>query len=160
MPPSNYSRKPGADVVFELRQSEGRRAANPAGSRQARTRVESIQGRREQKHADNKNSWIIASRGSAVWTFLWQRRRLERGRCSHRENDRETVGRYDPYQPQERLLRHPLRRPANDQQKSGKIIPISSTAGQRGEAFHTHYGASKGGIISLTKRPATELAPP
>jgi 3-oxoacyl-[acyl-carrier protein] reductase len=43
-------------------------------------------------------------------------------------------------------------------QKSGKIIPISSTAGQRGEAFHTHYGASKGGIISLTKGLATELA--
>src|SRR5437899_10661466 len=43
-------------------------------------------------------------------------------------------------------------------QKSGKIISISSTAGQRGESFHTHYGASKGGIISLTKGLATELA--
>lgn len=43
-------------------------------------------------------------------------------------------------------------------QKSGKIIPVSSTAGQRGEPFHTHYGASKGGIISLTKGLSTELA--
>src|SRR3981189_537754 len=43
-------------------------------------------------------------------------------------------------------------------QKSGKIIPISSTAGQRGESFHTHYGASKRGIISLTKGLASELA--
>ena len=43
-------------------------------------------------------------------------------------------------------------------QKSGKIITISSTAGQRGESLHTHYGASKGGIISLTKGLATELA--
>src|SRR5260370_17618697 len=43
-------------------------------------------------------------------------------------------------------------------EKSGKIIPISSTAGQRGESFHTHYGASKGGIISLTKGLSTELA--
>jgi len=43
-------------------------------------------------------------------------------------------------------------------QKSGKIITISSTAGQRGESFHTHYGASKGAIISLTKGLATELA--
>src|SRR6516165_9721443 len=42
-------------------------------------------------------------------------------------------------------------------QKSGRIIPISSTAGQRGESFHTHYGASKGGVISLTKGLATEL---
>src|SRR5579863_5792499 len=43
-------------------------------------------------------------------------------------------------------------------QKGGKIIPITSTAGQRGESFHTHYGASKGGVISLTKGLATELA--
>jgi len=43
-------------------------------------------------------------------------------------------------------------------QKSGKIIPISSTAGQRGESLHTHYGASKGAIISLTKGLSTELA--
>src|SRR6202142_340796 len=41
-------------------------------------------------------------------------------------------------------------------QKSGKIIPISSTAGQRGESFHTHYGARKGGIISLTKGLSTK----
>src|SRR5271155_5355662 len=33
-------------------------------------------------------------------------------------------------------------------QKGGKIIPITSTAGQRGESLHTHYGASKGGVIS------------
>src|SRR2546425_4766376 len=43
-------------------------------------------------------------------------------------------------------------------QKSGKLIPISSTAGQRGESFHTHYGASKGGVISFTKGLSTELA--
>ena len=43
-------------------------------------------------------------------------------------------------------------------QKSGRLIPISSTAGQRGESFHTHYGASKGGIISFVKGLSTELA--
>ena len=43
-------------------------------------------------------------------------------------------------------------------QKGGKIIPVASTAGQRGESLHTHYGASKGGVISLTKGLATELA--
>src|SRR5205085_9971722 len=48
--------------------------------------------------------------------------------------------------------------PQMKKQQSGKIIPISSTAGQRGESLHTHYGASKGGIISLTKGLATELA--
>ena len=43
-------------------------------------------------------------------------------------------------------------------QKSGKIVAISSTAGQRGEALHTHYGASKGAIISFVKGLASELA--
>src|ERR1700690_1383499 len=42
-------------------------------------------------------------------------------------------------------------------QKSGRIVAISSTAGQRGESFHTHYGASKGAIISFVKGLATEL---
>jgi 3-oxoacyl-[acyl-carrier protein] reductase len=42
---------------------------------------------------------------------------------------------------------------------SGRIIFISSTAGQRGESYHSHYAASKGGIISLTKSLADELGP-
>ncbi|HSB12773.1 MAG TPA: SDR family NAD(P)-dependent oxidoreductase [Blastocatellia bacterium] len=45
------------------------------------------------------------------------------------------------------------------QQRSGRIITVSSTAGQRGEALHSHYAASKGGIISLTKSLASELGP-
>lgn len=43
-------------------------------------------------------------------------------------------------------------------QRAGRIVAISSTAGQRGEAFHTHYGATKGAIISFVKGLATELA--
>lgn len=43
-------------------------------------------------------------------------------------------------------------------QRGGKIVALSSTAGQRGEAFHTHYGATKGGVISLVKGLSTELA--
>jgi len=42
---------------------------------------------------------------------------------------------------------------------SGRIINVSSTAGQRGEAFHAHYAASKSAIIGLTKSLAVELAP-
>lgn len=41
----------------------------------------------------------------------------------------------------------------------GKIINISSTAGQRGEANYSHYAASKGGMISFTKSLASELGP-
>jgi len=49
--------------------------------------------------------------------------------------------------------------PVMKKQRSGRIIFISSTAGQRGEAHHSHYAASKGGIISLTKSLADELGP-
>lgn len=44
-------------------------------------------------------------------------------------------------------------------QGGGKIIIITSTAGQRGEAFHSHYAASKGALISYVKSLSTELAP-
>jgi 3-oxoacyl-[acyl-carrier protein] reductase len=43
-------------------------------------------------------------------------------------------------------------------QRSGRIIAVSSTAGQRGEAFHAHYAATKGAIISMVKGLSTELA--
>jgi 3-oxoacyl-[acyl-carrier protein] reductase len=42
---------------------------------------------------------------------------------------------------------------------NGHIVLISSTSGQRGEAFHCDYSATKGAIISLTKSLASELAP-
>lgn len=40
----------------------------------------------------------------------------------------------------------------------GHIVLISSTAGQRGEAFHCDYAASKGAVISMVKGLSTELA--
>lgn len=42
---------------------------------------------------------------------------------------------------------------------SGKIILVSSTAGQRGEPYYSHYAASKGGIIAFAKALAAELGP-
>ena len=36
---------------------------------------------------------------------------------------------------------------------------ISSTAGQRGEAYHADYAVTKGALISLTKSLSSELAP-
>jgi 3-oxoacyl-[acyl-carrier protein] reductase len=41
---------------------------------------------------------------------------------------------------------------------AGHIVLISSTSGQRGEAFHCDYSATKGALISLTKSLASELA--
>jgi 3-oxoacyl-[acyl-carrier protein] reductase len=43
--------------------------------------------------------------------------------------------------------------------RGGHIVMVSSTAGQRGEAFHCDYAATKGAIISMVKGLATELAP-
>jgi len=43
--------------------------------------------------------------------------------------------------------------------KGGHIVLISSTAGQRGEAFHVDYAATKGALISMVKGLSTELAP-
>jgi 3-oxoacyl-[acyl-carrier protein] reductase len=49
--------------------------------------------------------------------------------------------------------------PAMRRRRGGRIVIVSSTAGQRGEAFHSHYAASKSGQIGFTKSLAAELAP-
>jgi 3-oxoacyl-[acyl-carrier protein] reductase len=41
----------------------------------------------------------------------------------------------------------------------GRIVLVSSTAGQRGEAGHADYAATKGALIALTKSLAIECAP-
>jgi 3-oxoacyl-[acyl-carrier protein] reductase len=41
----------------------------------------------------------------------------------------------------------------------GSIVLVGSTAGQRGEAGHADYAATKGAMISLVKGVAVELAP-
>jgi 3-oxoacyl-[acyl-carrier protein] reductase len=40
----------------------------------------------------------------------------------------------------------------------GRVVLVASTAGQRGEAFHSDYGASKGAMIAFVKSLAPELA--
>jgi 3-oxoacyl-[acyl-carrier protein] reductase len=42
---------------------------------------------------------------------------------------------------------------------SGTIVLVASTAGQRGEPFHSHYAAAKGGIIAFTHSLGSELGP-
>ena len=44
------------------------------------------------------------------------------------------------------------------QARGGHIVLVSSTAGQRGEAFHCDYAATKGAVISMVKGLSTELA--
>jgi 3-oxoacyl-[acyl-carrier protein] reductase len=42
---------------------------------------------------------------------------------------------------------------------SGTIVLVASTAGQRGEPFHSHYAATKGALIALTRSLGSELGP-
>jgi 3-oxoacyl-[acyl-carrier protein] reductase len=44
-------------------------------------------------------------------------------------------------------------------ERGGAIVLVSSTAGQRGEAGHSAYAASKGALISYAKSLAVELGP-
>jgi len=41
----------------------------------------------------------------------------------------------------------------------GRVVIVTSTAGQRGEAYHADYAATKGALIAFTKSVAVELAP-
>ncbi|MGH9482138.1 MAG: SDR family NAD(P)-dependent oxidoreductase, partial [Terriglobales bacterium] len=50
------------------------------------------------------------------------------------------------------------RQPRLGEGPRGRIIAIASTAGQRGEAWHVHYGASKAGVIGLVRGLGTEVA--
>ena len=48
--------------------------------------------------------------------------------------------------------------PVMKDQGFGRIVNVSSTAGQRGEALHSHYAASKGGLDNLVRHLAVEWA--
>ena len=49
--------------------------------------------------------------------------------------------------------------PGMKERGRGWIVNVTSTAGVRGEALHSHYAASKGALHALTKSLAVELAP-
>jgi 3-oxoacyl-[acyl-carrier protein] reductase len=60
------------------------------------------------------------------------------------------------------LVKHSVaqmkRQRASKQGGAGHVVLVSSTAGQRGEAFHCDYAATKGALISMVKGLSTELA--
>ncbi len=55
------------------------------------------------------------------------------------------------------LVKHAVAK-MKQQGEGGHIVLVSSTAGQRGEAFHCDYAATKGALISMVKGLSTELA--
>jgi 3-oxoacyl-[acyl-carrier protein] reductase len=57
------------------------------------------------------------------------------------------------------LIKHSVAQMKKQSKSGGHIVLVSSTAGQRGEAFHCDYAATKGALISMVKGLSTELAP-
>jgi 3-oxoacyl-[acyl-carrier protein] reductase len=57
------------------------------------------------------------------------------------------------------LIKHAVAQMKKQGKSGGHVVLVSSTAGQRGEAYHCDYAATKGALISLVKGLSTELAP-
>ena len=58
------------------------------------------------------------------------------------------------------LVKHSVaqfRKQTNTGSATGHIVLVSSTSGQRGEAFHVDYSATKGALISMVKSLSSEL---
>lgn len=148
----------GADVVFNFHRSRDAAAQVEQEARKHGTRVEAIKADLG-RIADNKKlvQQCIARLGRldilVANAGIWNVEDLPIEKMSEKQWDE--------------MMRLNLKSvyavihyavPQMIKQKAGKLIAISSTAGQRGEAFHTHYGATKGAIISLVKGLSTELA--
>jgi 3-oxoacyl-[acyl-carrier protein] reductase len=147
----------GADVVFSYNSAKdaAKQVEQEAGKHG--TRVEAMRADAG-KHADNKKlvDHTIARLGRldtlVANAGVWNLEDLPIEKMSEKQwDDMIRVNLKSVYS----VIRFAV--PQMIKQKSGKIVTISSTAGQRGEAFHVHYGASKGGVISLTKGLSTEL---
>jgi 3-oxoacyl-[acyl-carrier protein] reductase len=148
----------GADVVFNYRRDkEAARLVEQEGAKQG-TRVEGMQA--DLRVADNSRKLVefalerlgrldvvVANSG------IWNARDIPIEKMTEQQWD-------DMMQANLKsvfALAH-FAAPSMIAQRSGRIIAISSTAGQRGEAFHSHYAASKGAVISFVKALSTELA--
>jgi 3-oxoacyl-[acyl-carrier protein] reductase len=148
----------GADVVFNYNKAKDAAALVESEARKHGTRVEAVRAD-VSKHSENKKlvdqtierlgriDILVANAG--VWNV--EDHPIEK-MTEKQWDDMIRINLKSVYSAIHFASAHMIK------QKSGKIIPISSTAGQRGESFHTHYGASKGAIISFTKGLASELA--
>jgi len=148
----------GADVIFNCNKAKDAAAQVEQEARKHGTRVEAFKAD-VGKHADNKKlvDQCIARLGRldilVANAGVWNPEDLPIEKMSEKQWDEMMrVNLNSVYS----VVHFAV--PQMIKQKGGKIIPISSTAGQRGEPLHTHYGASKGAIISLTKGLAAELA--
>src|SRR6202007_3379893 len=148
----------GADVVFNYNKAKDAATLVESEARKHGTRVEAFKAD-VSKHSDNKKlvEQTIARLGRidilVANAGVWNLDDLPIEKMTEKQwDDMIRINLKSVYS----VIHFAV--PQIIKQKSGKIIPISSTAAQRGEAVHTHYGASKGGIISLAKGLAAELA--
>lgn len=148
----------GADVVFNYYKSRGAAAQVQQEAKKHGTRIESLKADLG-KMADAKKlvdfarerlgriDILVANAG------IWNAADEPIEKMSEREWDKMVrVNLKSAYSVIHYTVPHMIA------QRGGRIVAISSTAGQRGEAFHTHYGATKGAIISFVKGLAAELA--
>lgn len=148
----------GADVVFSYASAKDAAKQVETEAQKHGTRVEALKADAG-KHLDNKKlvEHTIARLGRLDILVpnagIWNEQDLPIEKMTEKQwDDMIRINLKSVYSVIHFAVPHMIK------QKSGKIIPISSTAGQRGESYHTHYGASKGGIISLTKGLSSELA--
>jgi 3-oxoacyl-[acyl-carrier protein] reductase len=148
----------GADVIFNYHKAKDAAAQVEQEARKHGTRVEAFKAD-VGKHADNKKlvEQCIARLGRldivVANAGVWNSEDLPIEKMTEKQWDEMMrVNLKSVYS----IIHFAV--PQMIRQKGGKIIPIASTAGQRGESLHTHYGASKGGVISLTKGLASELS--
>src|SRR5712691_5660929 len=149
----------GADVVFNYNKARDAATQVEQEARKHGTRVEAFKAD-VGRHADNKKlvEQCIARLGRldilVANAGIWNAEDLPIEKMTEPQwDDMVRVNLKSVYSIIHFAVPHMIK------QKSGRIIAISSTAGQRGEAFHTHYGASKGAVISFVKGLAAELAP-
>ncbi|MDX1624566.1 MAG: SDR family NAD(P)-dependent oxidoreductase [Gemmatimonadota bacterium] len=143
----------GARVAFTFRESreEAVALADELADRVRAWRVDVRDGEAMARFVAEAVDWAGGVDGVVANAGIWERAPID---SMSEEAWRRTIdvnlgGTY-------RLVRHAVPRL---REGGGSIVVVSSTAGQRGEAGHAHYAASKGAQISFVKSLAAELAP-
>ncbi len=148
----------GADVVFNYNRNKDAAAQVEKEARKHGTRIESMKADLGQMRDARKLVEFARERLGRIDVLvgnagIWNAKDRGIGEMTEREWDEMVrVNLKSIYSVTHCAVPHMIA------QKGGRIIHVSSTAGQRGEAFHTHYGATKGAIISFVKGLSTELA--
>lgn len=141
---SYYARHRDAEEVLDLARAEGVRAFAVAGDVADRAFADRLFDRAREELGGI--DFFVGNAG------VWPPAYVDIGDMSDDQWRRTMAVNVDAVFYQTRLAARRM----ND---GGRIVLVSSTAGQRGEAGHADYAASKGAIISFVKSIAVELAP-